>query len=140
MIYDTSYYDRPLRKEINELVGQPFSLLDRLKLKGIGSPRFILRSSSDDIRDLLPTDESIVNTSIELRPKGIIVHFKKFTEHFSWVIPYYKLTLYLSRDVSLYENGTFMKFSKNSLKKSQLDFIKKVSKMKAHFMKDLQPI
>jgi hypothetical protein len=117
MIFDTSYYDKILRKEINDLVDSPYSLMDRFKLKGIGSSRFILSAASENILKKLPTDESTVKVSIELRPKGIILHFKRFTEHFSWVIPYYKLTIYSSKELSIYENETFMRFSKESLKK-----------------------
>ena len=136
MIFDTSYYDKILRKEINDLVDSPYSLMDRFKLKGIGSSRFILSAASENILKKLPTDESTVKVSIELRPKGIILHFKRFTEHFSWVIPYYKLTIYSSKELSIYENETFMRFSKESLKKNHLEFIKKVIALKAKHHED----
>jgi hypothetical protein len=111
--------------------------MDRFKLKGIGSSRFILSAASENILKKLPTDESTVKVSIELRPKGIILHFKRFTEHFSWVIPYYKLTIYSSKELSIYENETFMRFSKESLKKNHLEFIKKVIALKAKHHEDV---
>jgi hypothetical protein len=117
-------------------VDSPYSIVDRFKLKGIGSSRFILSTASENILKKLPTDESTVKVSIELRPKGIILHFKRFTEHFSWVIPYYRLTIYSSKELSIYENETFMRFSKESLKKTHLEFIKKVIALKAKYHND----
>lgn len=136
MIYDTSYHDLRILRLINLAVGKPFSVKERFKLKGIGSPRMIINSASKDIISKLPTDLSDQKASIELRPKGIIIHFKKFTEHFSWVIPYYKLVMYSSEHISIYEDTSFMKFSKNILRKSQLKFIKKVIDNKASFTRN----
>lgn len=139
MIYDTSYHDLRILRLINLAVGKPFSVKERFKLKGIGSPRMIINSASKDIISKLPTDLSDQKASIELRPKGIIIHFKKFTEHFSWVIPYYKLVMYSSEHISIYEDTSFMKFSKNILRKSQLKFIKKVIENKASFTRNTMP-
>ena len=131
MIYDTSYYDQKITRAINTAVGKPFSLKERFKLKGIGSSRLVINEVSKDIKAKLPTDESVQKASIELRPNGIIIHFKKFTEHFSWAIPYYKLVIYSSEHFSIYENDSFIKFSKKPLHKPQLKFIKKVLYQKA---------
>ena len=131
MIYDTSYYDQKITRAINAAVGKPFSLKERIKLKGIGSSRLVIDEVSEDIKAKLPTDESVQKASIELRPNGIIIHFKKFTEHFSWAIPYYKLVIYSSDNISIYENASYMKFSKKPLRKPQLKFIKKVLYQKA---------
>lgn len=139
MIYDTSYHDLRILRLINLAVGKPFSVKERFKLKGIGSPRMIINSASKDIISKLPTDLSDQKASIELRPKGIIIHFKKFTEHFSWAIPYYKLVMYSSEYISIYEDTSFMKFSKNILRKSQLKFIKKVIENKAIFTQNTMP-
>lgn len=126
MVYNTSYYDRTIIREINDLVGDPFSLIERLKLRGVGSARLVMESASPDVLQRLPSDESIVNASIELRPNGIIVHFKKFTEHYAWPIPFYKLTIYHSSALSIYGNGTFMKFANGYLHKTHRDFLRKV--------------
>ena len=131
MIYDTSYNDQKITRAINVAVGKPFSLKERFKLKGIGSSRLVIDEVSEDIKAKLPTDESVQKASIELRPNGIIIHFKKFTEHFSWAIPYYKLVIYSSENFSIYENNSFIKFSKKTLRKPQLKFIKKLLYQKA---------
>ena len=135
MIYNLSYRDREIVREINQTLGSPFGIFDRFRMKGIGSPRFTLTSSSEQISNRLPSDESLVKVSIELRPKGIIVHFKKFTEHYSWIIPYYKLTIYYSSDLSIHSETTFMKFTKTGLKKPHRKFLSKLMDLKAEHSK-----
>ena len=136
MIYNISYRDRSTIRKINETIGSPFGLIQRLKMKGIGSPRFILNTSSEDIDKRLPSDESSVKISIELRPNGIIVHFKKFMEHYSWIIPYYKLSIYYSDNLSIYSDSSFIKISKDNLRKPHIKFIKKLINLKAEFSKN----
>ena len=133
MIYNLSYRDREIVREINHTLGKPFGLIERFRMKGIGSPRFTLTSASEEITRRLPTDESLVKVSIELRPKGIIVHFKKFTEHYSWIIPYYKLTIYQSSWLSIYSEEIFMKFIKTGLKKPHRKFLSKLISLKAEY-------
>ena len=140
MIYNISYRDREIIREINTTIGKPFGVIERFKMKGIGSPRFILNSASSDVAKRLPPDESMVKVSIELRPKGIIVHFKKFTEHYTWIIPYYKLTIYYSDNLSIYGEATFMKFVSNGLKKSHNKFLKKVLSLRANYVKNQLPV
>ena len=126
MIYDTSYFDRNIKEEINDLVGSPFGLLERLKMKGIGGARMKISQVSPDIYKLLPTGQADVFTSVELRPKGVIFHLKKYTEHFSWVIPYHRLTIYQSKRLSIYEGNTFMKFNLSDLNSTHESFIRKL--------------
>ena len=140
MIYNISYRDREIIKEINITIGKPFGVIERFRMKGIGSPRFILDSASEEVTKRLPSDESMVKVSIELRRKGIIVHFKKFTEHYTWIIPYHKLTLYQSDKFSIYGDGTFMKFSQSRMKKPHRKFIKKLIDLKADFSKQYPSI
>jgi len=136
MIYNISYRDREIIREINNTLGKPFGVIERFKMRGIGSPRFILDSASEEVTKRLPSDESMVKVSIELRPKGVIVHFKKFTEHYTWIIPYYKLTIYNLDTFSIYGDTTFMKFSQSTMKKSHRKFIKKLINLKADFSKN----
>lgn len=136
MVYNISYRDREIIREINNTLGKPFGVIERFKMRGIGSPRFILDSASEEVAKRLPSDESMVKVSIELRPKGVIVHFKKFTEHYTWIIPYYKLTIYNSDTFSIYGDTTFMKFAQSTMKKPHRKFIKKLINLKADFSKN----
>jgi hypothetical protein len=134
MVFDTSYFDRNIKEQIDELVGNPFGLLDRLKMNGIGCGRLRVHQVSPDIQVKIPTDLSDFFVSFELRPKGVILHFKKYTEHFSWAIPYYRLTIYQSRMLSIYEGNTFMKFRLLDLHKTHQTFFRKLISSKTAFM------
>ena len=44
MIYNRTYFNKKDEKEINETLGNSFSFLQILKLRGVGSSRFIIHS------------------------------------------------------------------------------------------------
>ena len=136
MIFNFSYRDRELIRKINEMVGKPFGFWERIKMKGIGSPIFTLSHASEGINTRLPKDLSMVKVSFELRPNGVIVHFKKYTEHYTWVIPYYRLSVYQSRDLSIHAEGEYMKLSTLKLRKSHHTFIQRLISLKALFSAD----
>ena len=53
MLLNISYNDIKQKKEIDKLVGKPFSIKERLKMGGIGSEKMIISSASVNIRNLL---------------------------------------------------------------------------------------
>ncbi len=130
------YSRRPLKitRAINELVGKPFSLRERLVYRGIGSHRMKIEMSSKEIFQKLSKFEVVKFGSVELRPKGIIVHFKDNLTHWVWVIPYYKLVIYNTDYDSIHANGNFINFNKKHLKKTNLKFFKKIIGLKNAYM------
>jgi hypothetical protein len=124
MIFDTSYYDPEIKKIIDETLGKSYSFVDRLKMKGIGSSRMEILDCSSDIKEMLPSSFTGNFASIELRPKGVIVHFKKFTEHFSWIIPFYSLSIIQSNTINIHSKGSFIKLQLRS--KNSSPFIQKL--------------
>ena len=94
MLRNVSYKNDKQEKEINNFVGKPFSLLERLKQKGIGSGKFIIIKASKEIENLLILDHNINQCNIERRPKGIIIYFRVLLETYALIIPYYKLVLF----------------------------------------------
>lgn len=134
MIVD--YSTRPVRvtREINELVGKPFSFKMRLVMRGIGSHRMKIEKSSIEIYEKLSKFQQIKYGSVELRPSGIIVHFKDNLTHWVWVIPYYKLVLYQTDFDSIHADGNFLNFNKVSLKQTNELFFKKILNLRNEFM------
>lgn len=134
MIVD--YSTRPVRitREINELVGKPFSFKMRLIMRGIGSHRMKIEKSSIEIYEKLSKFQQIKYGSVELRPKGILVHFKDNLTHWVWVIPYYKLVLYQTDYDSIHADGNFLNFNKVSLKQTNELFFKKILNLRNEFM------
>ena len=94
MLYNISYKDPKIEREINELVGKPFSIIENIKKVGIGSPKLFITRCSAAIYDLLHVNNTVKFCNIELRPKGIIIGFQSRLDVYALVIPYYKLVLF----------------------------------------------
>ena len=94
MLYNISYKDPKIEREINELVGKSYSLIENLKKGGIGSPKLFITRCSTAIYDLLHVNNTVKFCNIELRPKGIIIGFQSRLDVYALVIPYYKLVLF----------------------------------------------
>jgi hypothetical protein len=91
MLVNISYNEPKIRNTIDELIGKPFTLRERWSMGGIGSGKLMITHTSIDIHNLLILDQNINQCNVELRPKGIIVHFRSLLETYGLVIPYYKL-------------------------------------------------
>ena len=74
MIYNRTLFDKDEAKEINTILGNSFSFLQILKLRGIGSSRFVVDSVSEKLSQTINRVSDINYCSIELRPKGILVN------------------------------------------------------------------
>ena len=94
MLYNISYKDPKIEREINELVDKSYSLIENLKKGGIGSPKLFITRCSAAIYDLLHVNNTVKFCNIELRPKGIIIGFQSRLDVYALVIPYYKLVLF----------------------------------------------
>ena len=101
MLLNLSYNNKKITRKIEEAVGKPFTLKERLALNGIGSPKLFIVDSSIEIKNLLLLDNNTNTCNIELRPKGIIIRFRSLLETFGLIIPYYKFTLYKT-DLGIY--------------------------------------
>ena len=130
MLLNISYNDPKQIKQIEDIVGKPFSLQSRWKMGGIGSGKLVIKSSSIEIHNLLILDNNINICSIELRPMGIIVRFRSLLETYGLVIPYFKLKLYKgkSRIYSIYKDQYYIKVEAE--KSSVHKFFNKISSQK----------
>jgi hypothetical protein len=116
MLFNISYNQPAIKEKINEAVGPPFTLLERFKLNGTGSPKLFITSTSIDIHNLMVLDNNINTCNIEMRPKGIIVMFRALLETYALIIPYYKLNLYKGKaeEYSIYRDHYFIKVKANT--------------------------
>ena len=116
-----------------ELVGRPFSLIERFKLSGIGSKKLVITDASKEIVELLKLDNNINYCNIEIRKNGIIIRFRSLLETYGLIIPYYKLVIYKgeSKIYSFYKDQYYIKFLVNN--KNSILFVKKVSKLKTDY-------
>ncbi len=130
MLLNISYNDPKQKKEIDDIVGKPFSLQNRWKMGGIGSGKLLISSASIDIHNLLILDNNINSCSIEIRPMGIIVRFRSLLETYGLIIPYFKLKLYKgkSKIYSIYKDEYYIKVK--AVKPSVHEFFKKINNQK----------
>ena len=134
MIFNTTHKNEDYDLESAALVGKPFNLLQRIKKGGIGSGRLIIHKISPKLNLGKLKFSEIDYANIELRPKGIIVHYTRKLERFSWIIPYYRLVVYNSKSFSIHANGNFVQFLKNKNYRENKKFIDKMIQLKIDFL------
>lgn len=133
MLINNSYRDPEITKTINDTVGKPFTLRERILMGGIGSPKLPITATSMEIHNLLVVNNSIKTCNIEMRPNGIIIGFNVRLETYVLLIPYYKLTVYKGKaeEYSFYKDSYFIKIRATAKDKAIHAFVKKVIKYKS---------
>ena len=128
MLLHVSHNDKENTRKIDTELGKPFTLSERFKMRGIGSPKLILTDTSVQISNLMNLDNNRNVCNIEMRPKGIIVGFRSNLNSYALIIPYYKLVLYKGKaeEYSIYRDNYFVKFEAKAKDTSVHNFIKKV--------------
>ena len=133
MLLNVSYNNPKIKAQINEEVGPPFTLRERIKMGGIGSSKLFITSTSVEINNLLILDNYLNTCNIEMRPKGIIVGFRSLLESYALIIPYYKLSLYKGKaeEYSIYRDNYYIKIRAKASDSATHKFVKKVMSYKA---------
>ncbi|WP_317041685.1 hypothetical protein [Winogradskyella sp. J14-2] len=121
---------------IADLVGNAFGLVQKLKMKGVGSKRMIIDEVSPNMKSILNTVSDINYANIELRPKGILIMINKGLKNFTWVIPYYQLVIYKVNGSSLHAQGRFIHFRDSKTFRENKKFFDKLLDEKVKY--DLQ--
>lgn len=134
MIFNTTHTNEDYTIQSNALLGKPFSLLEKIKLKGVGSGRLIIAELSEKLKSNQKQFNELDYANIELRPNGILIHFTNRLARFSWCIPYYKLVVYNSSVFSIHAEGSFIKFKKNNNYLENKKFINKMIDYKNDFL------
>ena len=134
MIFNTTHTNKEYDAESKLITGNKYSFLESIKLGGIGSGRLFINSISEKINLGKLSFSEINYGNIELRKKGIIVHFTNKLERFSWIIPYYKLAFYNTDYFSIHSEGNFIKFIKNKNYFNNKKFIDKIIDNKTTFL------
>lgn len=133
MVLETTHRDKEVLYTIDTQLGKPFSLWKRLQMGGIGSKRMMVKSYSDHFTRQLSANTDITYANIELRPKGVILHFNKRLCQYSWIIPYENLNVSEDENFSIYTVERFMEFEKNSYYAANKEFISKMIALKEEF-------
>ena len=130
MIYNRTHFNEEEEKKINTILGNSFSFLQILKLRGVGSSRLIIHSVSENLSHTINKVSDINYCSIELRPYGILVNITQQLNLFSLIIPYYKLVIFNSETFSIHSDGSNIKIIKDKHYLNNKNFISKMMKLK----------
>lgn len=136
MVLDTTHNNKEHDNLIDDIVGKPFSFLQAIKLKGIGSKRMMIAEVSPNFQSYMNSIADINYGNIEMRPNGILLYINKGLKNFTWVIPYYQLVIYKTNGASIHAQGRFVRFTNNKLFKENKLFFDKLLDAKVKY--DLQ--
>lgn len=134
MLFNTSHTNKEYLKKSSYILGESFSLFEKIKAGGIGSGRLIIEKISPKLQTKSIQTLSINYANIELRPKGIIIPFTNKLDRYSWIIPYYRLAIYSNQIFSIHSNGSFIQFKKNKNYLENKKFINKMIDFKNIFL------
>lgn len=139
MVYNVTRTDRNIDRAVNELVGKQFGLIHKIKNGVIGSEPYIIYSCSPEFDIDLESQIYERKCNIELRPNGIIVHFRKKSSSFIWPIAFHHLTVYQSgKQISIYGGSSFLKLTPRMKMKKNSPFIKKLIAAKTTYSEAYQ--
>ena len=94
-------------------MGKPYSLIQAIKRRGVGSKRMIVDKVSPNLNSILNTVSDLNYANIEMRKNGILIHTTKGLKNFTWAIPFYHLVLYKTDGISIHAQGKFIHFKKS---------------------------
>ncbi|WP_299126321.1 hypothetical protein [uncultured Winogradskyella sp.] len=126
MILNTTHNNPEHKQIIADIVGHQFSLVQKLKLGGVGSKRMIIDDVSPNMKSMMNLVSDINYANIELRPKGILIMINKGLKNFTWVIPYYQLVVYKTNGSSIHAQGKYIQFRNSKTFKENKKFFNKL--------------
>jgi hypothetical protein len=134
MLFNTTHTNKDYIKESTEKVGKAFSFFEKIKMGGVGSGKLVVQEISSKLYPENSLSSAINYTNIELRPKGVIVHFTNGLNQYSWIIPYYRLVIYNIQSFTIHANGHFIKCKKNKDYQDNKKFLNKMIDLKNDFL------
>lgn len=132
MIRNTTYNVREVKEAILDDVGKPFSVFRRIRMGGNGSQRYVIVEAFDGLDMMLSPDHGTRFCNIELREKGIILHFRSRLETYAWTVPYRLLSLFKSDDntISIYSGAEFVRLKPAHHARLNMHFLNKMLELK----------
>ena len=126
-------------KKLNDFIGRSFSVLTKIRLKGVKSKKIKIEEVSPNLRPYITEIETAYG-HIELRPKGIVIRVNKGLQQLIWAIPYYQLYVYKTPGLNIHAQGRYILFEHNSKTKETLPIEEKMMLQKRNFDANHPPI
>jgi hypothetical protein len=132
-LYNITYKNKENEKLINQEMGNAYSIINKLKLGGIGSRRMIIEHFSENMNHLKLKVSGLQYGNIEIRPNGIILHINQGIYTYAWTIPFFHLNIYNGDYFTIHGAGEFIQFNKEKSWKENRTFLNKLVHLKANF-------
>ena len=127
MISNISHNDKEVWDAIHDHVGRPYKFMQRIRMGGIGSPRFRIIGSSLEIAELLKNTNQTNFCNIEIRSEGIVVGFRSLQEVYAWSTPYYKLSIHSTgKQYTIYHDTVFIQIENEHTSRVNQQFFNKL--------------
>lgn len=133
MILNSTHTNKEHKKIINDLIGKPYSFIEAIKMRGIGSKRMTIENASPNMQQFLNAVSDTNYANIEMRSNGILLYINKGLQNFTWVIPYYQLVIYKVNGTSIHAQGKFIHFKNNRTFKENKSFFDKLFNTKVKY-------
>ncbi len=142
MIQNITYNLKEVKEAIKEEVGKPLSLIRRIRMGGNGSQRFVIAEAFNNLEILLGPDHGTRFCNIELRDKGIIMHFRSRLETYAWTVPYRLLSVFKTDDssFSIFSGAEFVRLKAAHNSKLNHQFLNKMLEFKSRKQPGLEDI
>lgn len=132
-LYNITYKNKENEKLINQEMGNAYSIINKLKLGGIGSRRMIIEHFSENMNHLKLKVSGLQYGNIEIRPNGIILHINQGIYTYAWTIPFFHLNIYNGDYFTIHGAGEFIQFNREKSWKENRTFLNKLVDLKANF-------
>ncbi len=133
-VFNTTYNNPKTDKEIETIVGKPFSFIEKIKMGGSGSPRFKLTTSDIKTTQILSYDNNTNFATLEIRKAGVIIYFRAILESYSITIPFRSLSIFYSdKALNIYCNSHKFALTPSEKGINYKKFIRKLQEYKTGF-------
>lgn len=137
MIFNITYSNKQTERQINEMMGRPFSFIQRLRMGGVGTSKLQIVEASIKIADLIQDRSSSHYCYLELRPKGLLVGFQSHLRTFVLCVPFHELSIYYNGGLlSIYGQSASLKLSAPFNGSVDKKYLSKVLQMKSEYLSD----
>ncbi len=135
MIYDLTYTDREADKAINQELGKAFGLIERVKLRGIGSERMIVSGGTGQVDDIFTKNYRQNFANVELRPKGVLIRIRYRLEIYAFSIPYAQCSIFKSDvELTFHRGGNSIRLRNYHRKTLNKAFVRKLIQQKSSYL------
>ena len=133
MVLNTTHYNKDHKQLLDDFVGKAYSILESIKLGGVGSKRMIVNELSPNLSFITNAVADINYANIEIRKKGVLIRITKGLKNFTWAIPFYQLVFYKTDFTSIHAQGKYIHFKNSKTFKENARFFKNLMHEKIKF-------